>query len=211
MPEKSPEQVRIQELEDALKDAERRTAEMKGERDEANALVERMIENVQDCNALIASWIEAFDMELNDDGKWSFEGNLAERYTTLLHDHRALIKEWNRFVPDYNAAVRPRPAGRPLDASDAQCAEVRKLRKRKLSLRSIAEATNLSLRTVRTIVDRANGTDRATIKRLEKVDPMNAAFIAAKARKRTRDALPDRISKVLADADVLKKTAKGLV
>ncbi len=37
-------------------------------------------------------------------------------------NYYALLKEWNRFVPEYNAAVAPhkRSVGRPLAASPAQ-------------------------------------------------------------------------------------------
>jgi hypothetical protein len=51
------------------------------------------------------------------------------------------------------ATVRPRNVGRPLAASEAQCATVLKLHKAGTSLRAIAEETSLGLRTVRTIVD----------------------------------------------------------
>jgi hypothetical protein len=85
-----------------------------------------------------------------------------------------------------------------------------KLRKRKISLRDIAESTSLSMRTVRTIIDRENRADRTTIKRLQKFDPMNATVISAKARARVRKTLPDRIIKVLADSDALSTEVRGL-
>lgn len=201
---------RIRELEDALKAAERRSAEIKAERDEAYRITEEINENLDDSAALIERWIEAFNMQLGDDGKWRFQEHAHDLYDALLEKHRDLVSRWNRFVPKYNAIVQPRTAGRPLDASDAQCALVRKLRKRNVSLRDIAEQTSLGLRTVRTIIDRENRTDRGTIKRFEKFDPMNPAFLAAKTRKRTRDALPDRINKLQAQTAALKKAAKGL-
>ena len=57
------------------------------------------------------------------------------------------------------------PVGRPLQASEAQCEHVRKLRKVGKSLRWIAEETSLTLSTVRTIVSKADGTDRTSQKR----------------------------------------------
>jgi hypothetical protein len=62
MPQEKPEPHRIRELEDALKEAERRVAEMRAERDQAFELVEQMKEHVGDVDALIDSWIEAFEM-----------------------------------------------------------------------------------------------------------------------------------------------------
>jgi len=169
-----------------------------------------MSEHVKDANALIESWKESFDMELRDDGKWHFEDGFGDHYDALLTEFRALLRKWNSFVPEYNAIAAPKPAGRPLDASPAQCVEVLKLRNRKLSLREIADETSLSLNTVRTIIDRNNRTDRSTIKRLQKLDPMNAAAVSSKARKRTRNALPDRINKLSADGVDVLKEAKGL-
>jgi hypothetical protein len=87
---------------------------------------------------------------------------------------------------------------------------VLKLHKRKLSLRDIADETNLSLSTVRTIIGRESRTDRTTIRRLGKIDPMNTAVIEAKARKKTRDALPKQITKMGNDIADLKKAVKGL-
>ncbi len=42
------------------------------------------------------------------------------------------------------------------------------------SLREIAEETSLGLRTVRTIIAKGNGTDRTTIKHLERIAPDRA-------------------------------------
>jgi hypothetical protein len=77
-------------------------------------------------------------------------------------------------------------------------------------LRDIADETSLALSTVRTIIGRDNRSDRTTIKRLQRLDPMNAAAIAAKARKRTRDALPAQINSSTADNESLQKEARGL-
>jgi hypothetical protein len=69
---------------------------------------------------------------------------------------------------------------------------VLKLHKAGGSLRGIAEDTSLGLATVRTIVSQKNGTDRTTVKHLERIDPDRAAAARWRARKRTRDALPKR-------------------
>jgi hypothetical protein len=207
-PKRDPD--RAGELEDALKSAELRLVEMRAERDEAHELVARMEDHVNDAKALIDSWKESFDMELRDDGQWHFEDGFGDRYDKLLADYGALLKDWNKYVAAFNSNVGQKSPGRPLNASEAQCIEVLKLRKRKISLRDIAEDTSLALSTVRTIIDRDAGTDRSTIKRLQRLDPQNARLIAAKARKRTRDALPERITRVSEDAVALLKEGKGL-
>ena len=55
MPQEKPDPDRIRELEDALKEAERRVAEMRAERDQAFELVEQMKEHVSGVDALIDS------------------------------------------------------------------------------------------------------------------------------------------------------------
>jgi transposase len=102
------------------------------------------------------------------------------------------------------------PIGRPIAASDAQIANVRKLRKGGMSLRNIATETNLGMQTVRTIIGKAAGSDRATMKRLERLDPERADLAAWKARKRTMDALPQKITETLEAGAALIKAAKGL-
>ena len=71
-------------------------------------------------------------------------------------------------MPILNAGLQD--VGRPLAASDAQVATVLRLHKDGKSLRWIVDETSLSLRTVRTIVDRRNGTDRTTKARREKIE-----------------------------------------
>jgi hypothetical protein len=89
MPQEKPELARI---EDALKEAERRIAEMRVERDEAFELVEQMKEHVSDVDALIDSWIEVFEMQLGDDGKRTRDA-LPERINEILADAVALQKK----------------------------------------------------------------------------------------------------------------------
>lgn len=50
----------FQDLQDRLANAERRIAELKAERDEARNLVDQMVEQVSDGNAVIERWKEAF-------------------------------------------------------------------------------------------------------------------------------------------------------
>jgi hypothetical protein len=194
--------------EEQLKEAERRIAEMRAERDEARNMAQRMEEHVRDADALIDSWIESFEMQLGDDGTWKWHPDLI--VDDLQTRYFALLKQWNKFVGKYNQAVAPKEIGRPLDASPAQCAQVLKLKKAGRSLRNIADEMSLGLQTVRTIIGREARTDRTSVKRLERVDPQNTALAAWRARKRTGDALPKRIGETLQQGAALLKEAKGL-
>ena len=204
---------RIIELEDKLKQAERRANELRKERDDAHALVTRMEEQVTDAEALIERFIEAFDMQLGDDGKWhTISPHLVERWSDLVDKYKDLLGRWNKLVPQWNATILKRPVGRPLAASDTQVATVRKLRAKGMSIRDIETETNLGMQTVRTIIDRDDWSDRATKRRLEKIDhkPVRDMMVSAKARKRTRDALPGMITETLAKGSELLKEAKGI-
>lgn len=92
MPQEKPEPDRIRELEDALKEAERRVAKMRAERDQAFELVEQMKEHVSDVDALIDSWIEAFEMQLNEDGKRTHDA-LPESIRKIIADAVVLQKK----------------------------------------------------------------------------------------------------------------------
>ena len=92
MPQEKPDPDRIRELEDALKEAERRVAEMRAERDQAFELVEQMKEHVSDVDTLIDSWIEAFEMQLSEDRKRTRDA-LPESIKKLHTDAVALQKQ----------------------------------------------------------------------------------------------------------------------
>jgi hypothetical protein len=126
-----------------------------------------------------------------------------------LHEkYESLSKRSDRFVGEYNAIIAPKNIGRPVAASAAQIANVHKLRKGGMSLHNITDEVNLGLQTIRTITEKAAGSDRASMKRLERIDP--AKVKAWRGRKRSRDGLPKKIEKFLEDADKLIKDAKGL-
>ena len=92
MPQKEPELDRIRELEDALKESERHIAEMRAERDQAFELVEQMKEQVRDVDALIDSWIEAFEVQLSKDSKRTRDA-LPDSIKKILADAVALQKQ----------------------------------------------------------------------------------------------------------------------
>jgi hypothetical protein len=79
------------------------------------------------------------------------------------------------------------------------------------SLREIAEETSLGLRTVRTIIAKGNGTDRTTIKHLERIAPDRARERAWQAKAQQRKHLPRKIHELRKAGDALLKEAKGLV
>ena len=204
---------RIEELEMDLRYRDDRIKELRQDNSRAFDLVAEMREQVEAGNELIESWKEAFDMELKEDGLWHFDvDQVMDGYESLNEKHNKLIRQWNKFVGDYNATVAPRGLGRPLQASDAQVKEVRKLRKAKASLRTIAEQTGLSVRTVRTIVGKDAGTDRTSKRtnhlRKREIDRLRAAEY--RVRKRARDQLPKRITETLKRGEALVKAAKGL-
>ena len=205
--------ARIEELEVDLRYRDDQIKELRGEHSQAVDLVDEMREHVEGANDLIDSWIEAFGMEMNEDGVYALNRELLlDQHTKLRETHNKLLRRWNKFVGEYNSTVAPRDLGRPLQASEAQVKEVRKLRKRGGSLRAIAEQTGLGIQTVRTIVGKDTGTDRtgkrANLLRKREIDRLRAAEY--RAQKRTRDGLPKRITETRKRGDELVKAAKGL-
>jgi hypothetical protein len=123
--EKTPETVRIYELEDALKRAEQRIMELRAERDRANELVQEMWENVEDHTTVTESYREAFQMQQSDGGGWYFTKGLAEDYEELASEHNKLVKLWNKYVVPRSLPVA-RSTHHPLNARRcASCANAR--------------------------------------------------------------------------------------
>src|SRR5689334_7060425 len=163
MAEEQTATARIADLETELRRRDQKIKELTGERDEALELVDKMREHVEDGRRLIDQWIDVFEMKQNEAGDWMFDPHQSElwnRHGDLLKRYNQLVREWNKLVPKYNAAIKPRDRGRPLAASAAQQDDVLKRHKKGESLRAIASATSLSLRTVRSIIDKANGKAR---------------------------------------------------
>ena len=206
---KQPKSGRVAELEDELKQRDARIKELRTDLNKAEQLIGEMREQVEDTNSLIEAWIEAFEMVLGDDGKWTSAEWIKD--CQAYHDrYIELLKDWNKFVPKYNAAVLRRNVGRPLAASEAQAERVHKLHRQGMSLRGIVEETSLGLQTVRTIVDQGDGRDRTIVKHLERIDPDRKLETSLRARQRTRDALPKRITETLRKGHELVKEARGL-
>ena len=147
----------LDELQDELKRRDERIEELRQEIDEQRDLIQRMEESVADAENVIERWKEAFGMTQAESGGWTWEPFWNE-YKALIDKFNDLVRQWNKYLPVINA--RTQPVGRPLAASEAQQATVCKLHKAGKSLRWIADETSLGFNTVRTIVGKAEGTDR---------------------------------------------------
>jgi chromosome segregation ATPase len=205
----APETKRIYELEDELKIAKRRVDELRAERDEANATVARLTEHFEEFNEIIESWRTTFGMVMID-GRWVWEeSHTIAAYNKLVEDYADLVRRYRKLWQ----TIAPGEVGRPLAASEAQVAQVLKLRNEVTPLRLIVDETGLGLQTVRTIIDREKRTDRTTVKRKRKhmPDTMDKFALAShKARKRTFDALPKQVAKHLEAGTELMKAVKRL-
>jgi hypothetical protein len=197
------------ELQDEIKHRDKRIEELRQEVDEQRDLIRRLREHAEDYDNCIERWAEAFGMVMTDDGMWTWEPFWKE-HNELVDDYNDLVRRWNKFLPLINR--EPRNVGRPLAASEAQCAEVLKLHKQGRSLRGIADDTSLGLNTVRTIVDQRRGRDRTTKKHRQRFERIELGKLLAgwKRRKRTGDVLPRQAQRVVKEGQALIKEAKGL-
>lgn len=196
------------ELEDKVRELERRLQDVKRELDEAHDLVQRQNENVRDANELIETWIQAFEMVHNDEGDWVWSPAYVDG-REWLDKYETLLREWNAAVENFNDVLAPRNVGRPLAASEAQVETVLKLRKQGRSLRWIVEETSLGLQTVRTIVDGKDRKDRTSRKYYERIKS-DGTERAWRAKEQMRRHLPRRINNVRKTGEELRKEAKGL-
>jgi lambda repressor-like predicted transcriptional regulator len=214
----------VGELQDEIKHRDRRIEELRQEIDEQRDLIRRLEENVDDAGNVIERWKETFDMTTTDSGGWTWEP-FWDGHNDLVNRFNDLVRRWNKYVPVIND--RAQPVGRPLAASEDERDLVLKLRKRGMSLRDIAEEAGVGLNTVRTIVDKANGSDRATRRRWQKAhpdevwrertyEPLGRIEIDRqqatrwKRQKRTGDALPKQAQRVVEEGRALVQEAKGL-
>ena len=120
------------------------------------AHIERTHEQVERSNQIIKQWIDDFEMTVTDK-RWAWKDDLIECYYDLLNKYNELVKKWNRYVVSFKTR---QAVGRPLRANEAQQARVRKLRKVGHTVREIANETNLSFQTIRTILRQKSGVDR---------------------------------------------------
>lgn len=208
-------EIRVEDLESDLRDRDEQVKALREELDAAMGLVDEMRDHTEASNEMIDNWIEVFQMEQAGESSWKFDSGqhkLWAAHKELNEKYQKLLREWNRFVPDYNRTVRQRYRGRPLEASPAQVDKVLKLRKTHASLRTIAAQTGLGVRTVRTITEKEKGTDRTSKRtnalRKREIDRLRMA--SWRTRKREYDNLPKKISQTRKRGDELVKAAKGL-
>lgn len=200
---------RIYALEDQVRESERRIAELKAELEEERDRVTRQNEHVKDVNDMIEEWKQAFEMIQNDEGYWTFD-NWVTEMIEWRQKYWDLLDKWNKFVVIYNARVAPRNIGRPIAASESQRETVVKLSGKGYSLRGIADETGLTLATVRTIISQRSGTDRTTLKHLERIDPERARRKTLEAKSRMIRTLPKKIAALEKAGGELLKELKGL-
>jgi Helix-turn-helix domain of resolvase len=187
----------IADLEEKLEAKDKRIAELRDELDEERERCQRMREHIKERESTIHSWIEAFELELKDDGNYSM-GPFWAGYNKHVDEYNDLVRQWNRFC----VSARQRNAGRPLAASDAQCAQVLKLHKAGHSLRAIVDETGLGFQTTRTIVSRPVGLDRTTKRHRLALDP------GLRRIARAGNAMPGQVNRLLKTGRDLVKEAK---
>jgi hypothetical protein len=199
---------RIVDLEREIELKNRRIEELRTEVDESRDLVRRMEEHLEDRDAYLENFITVFGLTLNDEGEYT-NGDFIEQHNELIDLLDETIDRFNALVRRYNANVAdPVPVGRPIAASEAQQAQVLAHHKGGKSLRWIAEAMTLSRRTVTTIVEKDEGTDRTTAKRRTRLGLELAK--KPERRKWSLANLPKQANALLQEKRDLIKEAKGL-
>src|SRR5215813_14261414 len=101
---------RIGVLEDELKQRDARIRELRADLNKAEGLITEEREHVESANALIDSWIEAFAMVQDENGKWTYAQwfDDAAQCRDLYLD---LVKKWNRHVTTFNNTIVRRNVG----------------------------------------------------------------------------------------------------
>lgn len=198
---------RIADLERELRLRDERIRELRDEVDQSRDLLRRMEEQVQERDEYLETFITTFGLTLNDDSQWE-NGEFIRGHNALVNRFNELVDRYNKLVRDFNQyAVPPKPVGRPLAASEAQQAQVIKHHKAGKSARWIAEEMTLSRRTVTTVIDKLDGSDRNTQKRRRQLglEPKRKDWRpAAMAR------LPKRATEHFEKGRELLKEARGL-
>lgn len=207
-------ELRVVELEHELARRDERIKELRAELVEAREVSDTMRQHVEDVNDNLDRWIAVLNLQINDSGVYVFDASQSEiweMHSELLDRYSKLVAKWNRFVPQFNSTVLARDIGRPLSASDAQQAEVAKRRKRGQSIRAIASEMTLSIRTVRTIIEKATGADRASkrINELRKVEFNRQRVKLFRARSSSRAEIPKLATHLTKQGEALVKRAKG--
>jgi lambda repressor-like predicted transcriptional regulator len=165
MNEQTEHTQKIVDLERELKFRDRRINELKSEIDGLRQVVRDMEEWVKERDAYLEEFVTTFGLDLDNDGFYR-NGDFIRRHQQLFDDYNALVTRQNKLVRRFNANIASvQPVGRPIAASEAQQDRVLKLHKAGRSSRWTAEEIGLSRRTVTTVIEKSDGTDRTTSKR----------------------------------------------
>ncbi len=193
---------RIAELEAIIEQRDARIRELKKD-------VDSSWEAVSSAHELMHEWHQFLD-EMKE--SYARDDEFWARNERHHEDADAAIALYNKFVREYNKKVAAKlpNLGRPLAATPPVRADVLKRRKAGQSLRSIAEDTGLGLQTVRTIIDKADGVDRATLARLKRIAPDKFAAARERVNRSGRKGFPRRIDEAIKEAKASIKELKGL-
>jgi len=99
-----PKPDRIAELEDELKQRDRRIAELKRDLDKQSDLIVRQDEHLRDFGDTLDQWKQAFEMEPDENGVWVWKHSFVEG-DEWYEKYSAVVRDWNKFVGEYNALV----------------------------------------------------------------------------------------------------------
>ena len=118
----------IADLEGSLKQRDDRIAELREGIDELRDLISRLRGAPPRANVeCIQSWMRIqFEMVQTESGGWTW-GPFWDEHNGLHRRYNDLVRRWNKYLPRINR--EPRNVGRPLAASEAQCAQVLKMHK----------------------------------------------------------------------------------
>ena len=196
----------VADLERELQLRDERIHELKDEIDETRDLLRRMEEHVQEGDEEFEHFITVFDMEEDADGMWRWSKFFDEHYA-LEDRHDDLITRYNKLVHRFNRNIaRVNPVGRPIAASEAQQEQIARHHKAGKSARWIAEEMTLSRRTVTTVIDKLDGTDRTTAKHRQRLglEPKRKDWRPAAIQR-----LPKRVTAHFEKGRKLRKEARG--
>jgi hypothetical protein len=198
---------KIADLERELKWSKMRVEELKFEVDGNRQTMRAMEEWIQERDSYLEEFILSFGLELGDDDIYR-NGEFLKRNQQIFDDYNALAARYNKLVRRFNANIAAvQPVGRPIAASPAQQLQILKFHKAGRSSRRIAEEMTLSRRTVLTVIDKNEGTDRTTNQRRLRLglEPKRKDWRQAAIAN-----MPRRATALHEQAKDLLKEAKGL-
>jgi hypothetical protein len=190
----------IKSLKADLAERDQRIKELREELTAERELIGRFREHVREFMEWRERLVEGWEITETEDGQLVSERGWDKA--------REIGEQFIKLMRAYNVYAGPRqPIGRPIAASEAQEKEVIRLRKKGISLREIAERTNLGLKTVRTIIAHAERTDTGTLRRaaILRVKVDRQPLVRLEARRKTRDIVRKQLVELNEQAKELLK------